>query len=146
MLWLNRDLSVFVPLSLDLLIHCSVVSRSHMWSRNSQINHTLDQIRCFPHTATYLRTYTYICVFSMPPCPGIYTSPLPPLLLPPPPPPYCRAGRQIPDQRAGELIRSCTDAICQSQPEGGAQSQEVRTLTVPRLSPPSLSKHTNGAP
>lgn len=46
----------------------------------------------------------------------------------------------------GELIRSCSDAICQSQSEGGAQSQEVRTLTAPRLSLPSLSKQTNCAP
>ena len=28
----------------------------------------------------------------------------------------------------------------------GSLSQEVRTLTVPRLSPPSLSKQTNGSP
>lgn len=45
---------------------------------------------------------------------------------------------------AGELIRSRSDAICQSQPGGGgARRGGVRTLTDPRLSLPSLSKQTN---
>lgn len=68
---------------------------------------------------------------------------------PPPPSPVLlplQCWEADPTSENRELIRSCSDAICQSPSEGGARSQEVRTPTVPRLSLPSLSKQTNRAP
>lgn len=130
----------FSPCNQSIVLLCLTHICGTSKSQNSQ---QCVKTGCFSITWFYLSIYVHISV-----CVFVFRAPLAlaccPLLLLLLLSVVLRGRSQIRGQGPRELIRSWTDAICQSQPEGGAQSQEVRTLAVPRLSPPSLSKHTNG--